>query len=955
MNQAINTCITGLNNIGRWFCDYGTGIFIQSGILIILLLIIDLLMRKRVRATFRYWIWMLVLLKLMLPPTFSLPTGIGHWFGDYLPARSSITEQVSSMVRLEPAGAPAPEDSTLSAEIPQIHSSQINPEPAAPAAPAFSDLEALTWQAVVFVIWLVGATVLSVLLIHRMLFVRRLIAQSEPAKSQFIQMLDQCRQQLGIKRKTELRLSGKLQSPAVCGFFRPVILMPAGLLEKLSPDKLRAVLIHELAHIKRGDLWINCIQAFLQIIYFYNPFVWLANAVVRRIREQAVDEMVLVALGDGAKDYSNTLIDIAEMTFFKTILSLRLIGVVESKKALNRRIRHMLDRPIPKSAKLGIVGLIAIFITGAILLPMAKAESGPPELVIKGTVAEAEKVPPVGDYALEFDGVDDFLEIHASKSLRLGRYFTIQMWVKPEFPDTSTPDKDRNLLSKGGYISEHPDEKSNRRADAYGFGFKLRPEDNSMVALDMSTANGGIYTSTNIFSYESGWQHLVISSRENSGASGGINYIHTSQEAYKPAPKSNIIVGGKFLIPMGNYFKGQIAELRIWNRALSFDEIAHFKTITLTGNEPNLVGCWIFEHAEGQRAIDISPYKNHARLGSTYGVDNADPAWVRINTEKENVKNPDVQVEDREGVERNRVGNLLPVYEVNRSVADFPEKEDFSTPEAAYAAINRVSANGEDSAWVRVSVKKLADRLALEKRRGKKKVDPEWARVLLNVRILEVRIWKGKYAMVIAELLQEFSSKKIISPIDLRSLEFENGRWLNAGNARAWTIEEGRAIFTEACEYREGETERELIRNKRINEVMEHPEEIIEATQQLFDKIRKADYEHILSYYSNGKWKQDGWKKFPTLGYYMVHTDYPSFAQWCCETFRKKPIVSVELGGVFIGDEEILDRTGWPTVPYKLTLKDGTILDGNLAFEYNSDGGKGHWHGMEGIDWHLQK
>jgi beta-lactamase regulating signal transducer with metallopeptidase domain len=328
---------------------------------------------------------MLVLLKLMLPPAFSLPTGIVHWFGDYLPAQASISKQVSNIVRPESARAPVPEESTLPAEIKQIHPRRANPEPAAPAAPAFSGLQALTWQAAVFVFWLMGAAVLSVLLIHRILFVRRLIAQSEPARDRFSaqsepardrfsEILDQCRQQLGIKRKTELRLSGNLQSPAVCGLFRPVILIPAGLIERLSPDKLKTVLIHELAHIKRGDLWVNCIQTILQIIYFYNPFVWLANAVVRRTREQAVDEMVLVALGSGAKNYSNTLIDIAEMAFFRTSLSLRLTGVVESKKALYSRIRQMLNRPIPKSSKLGVLNAIVIIIIAAVLLPMAKAE-----------------------------------------------------------------------------------------------------------------------------------------------------------------------------------------------------------------------------------------------------------------------------------------------------------------------------------------------------------------------------------------------------------------------------------------------------------------------------------------------------------------------------------------------------------------------------------------------------
>jgi bla regulator protein BlaR1 len=144
------------------------------------------------------------------------------------------------------------------------------------------------------------------------------------------------------------------------------------LLKKLSREKLKAVLIHELAHVKRGDVWVNLLQTMLQIVYFYNPFVWIANAMVRRTREQAVDEMVLVTLKPETKNYSNMLIDIAEMVFWRPKFSLSLIGVVESKKALERRIKHMLNRPVPKSSKLGNLGLIAIVVIGAIILPMGR-------------------------------------------------------------------------------------------------------------------------------------------------------------------------------------------------------------------------------------------------------------------------------------------------------------------------------------------------------------------------------------------------------------------------------------------------------------------------------------------------------------------------------------------------------------------------------------------------------
>jgi len=374
MSNRINDIITALNGMGGAFCNHAGNVFIQSGVLIVLLLIVDVLIRKRVRATLRYWIWMLVFVKLVLPPSLSLPTGIGYWRNEILPAAPLVLQHTSRAIADAPAGPPPLGDSPLRAEAPQVQLSQTSHEPTGSTTTALSPLNSLTWQAVVFVVWLAGVAVFSALLIQRMLYVRRLIADSEPAESSFSEMLNLCRKHVGVRRPIEVRVSNSVSSPAVCGLFTPVILIRKALIEKLPQDKLKAVLTHELCHIRRGDLWINSAQTILQIVYFYNPLVWLANIVVRRIREQAVDEMVLVTLGSGAKDYSNTLIDIAETAFLKTSLSLRLIGVVESKKALEERIRHMANRPIPKNVKLGILGLMTVLILGATLLPMARAQ-----------------------------------------------------------------------------------------------------------------------------------------------------------------------------------------------------------------------------------------------------------------------------------------------------------------------------------------------------------------------------------------------------------------------------------------------------------------------------------------------------------------------------------------------------------------------------------------------------
>jgi hypothetical protein len=108
----------------------------------------------------------------MLPSAFSLPTGIGCWFGDYIPAQTSISKQVPNKVWFKPAGASARQDPSFSGEIPQVHLSQASPEPVAPAHLAIPRFQALTWQAVVFVLWFIGAAALSLLLIQRVVRLR---------------------------------------------------------------------------------------------------------------------------------------------------------------------------------------------------------------------------------------------------------------------------------------------------------------------------------------------------------------------------------------------------------------------------------------------------------------------------------------------------------------------------------------------------------------------------------------------------------------------------------------------------------------------------------------------------------------------------------------------------------------------------------------------------------------
>jgi beta-lactamase regulating signal transducer with metallopeptidase domain/Tol biopolymer transport system component len=400
MNQAINDCLAGLNSIGKAFCSHAAGAFVQSALLVIVLFGIDLLLHKRVRAVFRYCVWLLVLVKLVLPPTLSLPSGIGYWVGNRVPAASPVSERVSKTIGYEPARQHRSAGSEPSGGIPQVQPPSNMTGTDASVTPTALSLTPIAWQAVVFLLWLVGVLAFALLLVQRLRFVKGLVAASAPAGGEQLGLLEQCRQQIGVRRQIGLKTLDTVPSPAVCGLLRPIVLMPTSLVEKLSPEGLRAALIHELAHIKRADLWVNAVQTFLQVVYFYNPFVWFANAIIRRTCEEAVDETVLVTLGGEAKSYSNTLIDIGEMAFWKADFGLRLVGVAESRKALQWRIKHMLTRPVPQSARIGALGTIAILVVAAVLLPMARAEKSSKDASVTPLATDAgatEKAPVAGE------------------------------------------------------------------------------------------------------------------------------------------------------------------------------------------------------------------------------------------------------------------------------------------------------------------------------------------------------------------------------------------------------------------------------------------------------------------------------------------------------------------------------------------------------------------------------
>jgi hypothetical protein len=244
------------------------------------------------------------------------------------------------------------------------------------------------------------------------------------------------------------------------------------------------------------------------------------------------------------------------------------------------------------------------------LLPLAKSY----DPNVDGKVVAIASSGPPGRGALHFDGKGDYLYVPDSSSLWLGPEFTVEMWIKPEFPKVELENwPSWSLIGKGCTIG------MKGRVKPRGFGITMHrfKDDPNLLMIHYNTADdNGIYGKPYGRRDFDNWIHI---------------YHVFRPDRYKPGHGYPLIVG-KFITPESP-FAGRIGEIRIWRGARSREQISEYRDKPLIGDEPRLAACWTFEQTEGQIAYDISPNRNHARLGKSIKADEADPKWIDLQVE----------------------------------------------------------------------------------------------------------------------------------------------------------------------------------------------------------------------------------------------------------------------------------------------------------------------------------
>jgi beta-lactamase regulating signal transducer with metallopeptidase domain/uncharacterized GH25 family protein len=198
------------------------------------------------------------------------------------------------------------------------------------------------WSAWLALIWLAGATTMIFRAGFQVAGAEQLRRSARPLEdARLTVVLNGARRAVGVTRRVRIAVTDRLTSPAVVGVLVPTLIMPLSLTTTLTPEQIRFVLLHELAHIRRGDYFASLFQLFVEALLFFNPAVWWISRQMRIEREACCDTLA-VELSGAPADYARTLVCLAENVLKPAPAAAMALGNRREPSSLADRVQRML-------------------------------------------------------------------------------------------------------------------------------------------------------------------------------------------------------------------------------------------------------------------------------------------------------------------------------------------------------------------------------------------------------------------------------------------------------------------------------------------------------------------------------------------------------------------------------------------------------------------------------------
>jgi beta-lactamase regulating signal transducer with metallopeptidase domain len=321
---------------------------------------------RRLGPAARHVLWLVVLIKLLSPPVLNWPwSPPALWSTPNLlatpaPVADAPAANVEPIVAeqepvdlddwLENEGRP---ESTAPVEAPERPATAAIPAPPAETHWNFDSL-----GQGLFALWLGISATIAAWQIVRIVRFHRQLAWVLPAPEWLVREVRDLSAQIGV-RAPEILVVPAIAPPMLWFLGRTKLLVPGRLVanaDRVPADRLglRAVLAHELAHLRRGDHWVRRLDFFASLIWWWNPIYWLTRERLSIEAELACDEWAIRAVPEGRVSYAEALLDVCR-TLSTTKSPAPALGVVGAGRFLERRVKMILQHQAPSRISMPVL------------------------------------------------------------------------------------------------------------------------------------------------------------------------------------------------------------------------------------------------------------------------------------------------------------------------------------------------------------------------------------------------------------------------------------------------------------------------------------------------------------------------------------------------------------------------------------------------------------------------
>jgi bla regulator protein BlaR1 len=313
---------------------------------------------KKHYAPARHWLWLAASVKFLIP--FSLLTGLGAQLGWIRPP--VITVHRVSIVTEDINRPFVPLDIALPG----------HPDTAHPVA-----ADSLTL--ILLAVWLSGCAFVLFRWWSRWRRVSATVRASLPLREGREFEALRCLERIaGIRKPVELLSSKSSLEPGIFGILRPVLLLPAGIADRLADGQLDAILAHELCHVRRRDNLMAALHMLVESIFWFHPLVWWLGARLVEERERACDEEVL-RLGSEPQVYAESILKVCEFYLESPLVCASGVTGADLKKRIEDIMTHRISRKLDLARKvlLAVFGMAAVagpIVIGLVNAPPSRAQ-----------------------------------------------------------------------------------------------------------------------------------------------------------------------------------------------------------------------------------------------------------------------------------------------------------------------------------------------------------------------------------------------------------------------------------------------------------------------------------------------------------------------------------------------------------------------------------------------------